>query len=76
MYCVNCGNEYSTGEEICSNCGTTLPDQYVSERLSGNEQKEYSLQCPECNMPYRLDDYREDIENIFCSRCKTELSRA
>lgn len=33
------------------------------------------LQCPSCSHPYRLSDYRTDVNAIHCSRCKQELPR-
>jgi hypothetical protein len=34
-----------------------------------------TLCCPECNEPYRLEDYDPMASRIFCSTCRTELPR-
>jgi len=31
--------------------------------------------CPKCGAAYKLTDYRPDVEHIYCTLCKTELSR-
>ncbi len=33
------------------------------------------LVCPECNEPYRLEDYDPQALRIFCSTCRAELPR-
>lgn len=30
--------------------------------------------CPNCGTPYDLNDYRDDVLEIFCSACKTKLN--
>lgn len=70
--CPNCECDYAIGDENCSECGAKLPDQFTAEYLVSNG-KIYDLECPNCGTPYRREDYREDAEQIFCSKCKGEL---
>ena len=30
--------------------------------------------CPSCGSPYDLNDYREDVSEIFCSACKAKIN--
>ena len=32
--------------------------------------------CPNCGAPYRLGDYLDSAEHIYCTSCKTELDRS
>ncbi len=31
------------------------------------------LACPSCGHPYSLADYREDVQAMFCSKCRAQL---
>jgi hypothetical protein len=33
-------------------------------------------ECPNCGSPYKLSDYRSDMQHIFCANCKKEIPRA
>lgn len=37
------------------------------------EPTETVLQCPSCGAAYRLEDYRDDADHIYCSVCRAEL---
>lgn len=74
--CPTCGAEYKENQEICSECNAKLPDKYVSEKLGLSGQNIlYDRKCNNCDMPYRLEDYDENAEKIYCSRCKSELRK-
>jgi hypothetical protein len=45
------------------------------ERLTRQQPVETDDQCPNCGAPYRLSDYRTDVE-ITCSQCKEPLAPA
>lgn len=72
--CPKCGAAFRPGEPVCSGCGASLPDRYAAERLAASGVR-HELQCPACEMPYRLEDYRKDAAEIRCCRCNAALPR-
>jgi hypothetical protein len=36
-------------------------------------ENEAIYKCPHCDSEYKLSDYRDDVEKIYCSYCKKEL---
>jgi hypothetical protein len=45
------------------------------QKETKRKAREDSFKCPKCGYPYRLSDYDENASRIYCSTCKTELTR-
>lgn len=75
--CPSCGSAYKLNQKTCDKCHERLPDRYESERigLSNHQHSAFDHKCTNCNMPYKLEDYNENAEKIYCSRCKYELNK-
>jgi hypothetical protein len=55
-------------EEMIAMVKTQVASKYV-------DVKEGGTTCPHCGAHYNVNDYRPDLEHIFCSQCKGELPR-
>jgi hypothetical protein len=73
LTCPLCLHPYRRGATVCQSCGAALPAEAVVDRLIPGEK--YDRQCPQCETPYREEDYRADAEHIYCSACRGELPR-
>ena len=74
LCCPRCGRTYQNHEKACAGCGCTLPVLEVAYRLS-RPKETYDAQCGACATPYRVDDYRPELDHIYCSWCHAELPR-
>jgi hypothetical protein len=73
LTCPQCAHEYRRGATVCAACGVALPSEDAADRLTFGER--YDQQCPNCDAPYREDDYQPDAEHIYCSTCRQEVPR-
>jgi double zinc ribbon protein len=73
LTCPLCTHPYTRGATVCESCGAPLPPESVADRLTPGER--YDSRCPNCETPYREDDYQPDAEHIYCSTCREELPR-
>ena len=45
------------------------------EGVTTDQPTDPMRQCPHCAAEYRLGEYNQDAEHIYCSKCKAELPR-
>lgn len=68
-------------ERFLARFTASLIRQSVSQKIEERKEEKKNrpipddgkTRCPECGTPYDLNDYREDVEEIFCSTCKAKL---
>jgi hypothetical protein len=49
--------------------------EHVRALMAQKRRELYLPRCPACREPFDLEEFREDAEHIYCSRCKGELPR-
>ena len=74
LTCPFCAKPYPLDSTECPHCGSRLPQPYAASLLTSSGET-YVHRCPQCGLPYRLEDYRPDAEHIYCSGCHAELPR-
>jgi predicted amidophosphoribosyltransferase len=74
QHCPRCKSRFKVGAAHCEQCGTKLPTPNELARMGGDIGR-HDRQCPSCQRPYSLSDYRPDALEIFCSWCKAPLPR-
>src|SRR5689334_16161702 len=68
LTCPRCTYPYTRGTAVCGSCGATLPPEGSVDRLTPGVR--YESTCPQCETPYREEDYQPDAEHIYCSACR------
>ncbi len=74
QHCPRCKSSFDVGAAQCRRCGVKLPTPNELRRMGGDIGR-HDQQCPSCERPYSLSDYRPDALEIFCSYCKAPLPR-
>jgi hypothetical protein len=74
QHCPRCKSTFDADDGHCRQCGAKLPTPNELARMGGDIGR-HDQQCPSCQRPYSLSDYRPDALEIFCSWCKASLPR-
>jgi hypothetical protein len=70
--CWSCGAPYGEGDQHCPSCRIDLPDVEAYRKFV-EPGRQYDGACPECHTPFSWGDYRPEVLQKLCSRCRSTL---